>query len=171
MSDLRGYSTPGEVKTSSRSKLIAAVIVASGIAAGGAYAYLAPNATPAQPAQKIAVNEPVPLTPTQSPVMQTPAVTQPAAAIDTPKVPDRTAAKLSSAPVERVAHVKARAPEPAPVQQETAPVMTPPDTTQVPATPSQTATPPMATPDVAVPQDNTAPPPPAPDQSAPQTPQ
>ncbi len=63
MRDMREFRAPAAGETSTRSKLLAAGLVAAGIAAGGAYAYLSPGVAPVKPAARVAVNEPIALTP------------------------------------------------------------------------------------------------------------
>lgn len=142
MSDMREFHTPAVEPTSSRSKLLAAGLVALGVAAGGAYAYFAPASQVSQAPQKVAMNEPVALTPPAHPSEgQTPS-NQPALPEATPQPKPEIESKVE-APAERVARVKS--PEPAvtsnstpePAQVETAPV----PATSPPAPMSSTATP------------------------------
>ncbi len=139
MSDMRGTGAREMEPTSSKSKVLAAFIVAIGVGAAGAYVYTSNGGVPQK--QQLAMNEPVPLTP--PPPAATSVATTPqsekAPATDATPPPAQTtapAAPAKSPPlVQRVARVKTRAEQPAP---------TPPDTTAVPDVPAQTVTPPAA---------------------------
>ncbi len=64
-----------ELETSSKSKFIAAAVVIVAIGAVGAYTYETSAKAPA--AQKVALNEPAPLTPPPAPMTPPPAPTPP----------------------------------------------------------------------------------------------
>jgi hypothetical protein len=163
MSDMRGFGAREMEPTSSKSKAIAAFVVAIGVGAAGAYVYTSNGGLPHRTQQQqLAMNEPAPITP---PPAQTAIPTMPQAektpAPDIAAPVTLPAQTTASAPTihtaQHVARVKARTEQP---QQ---PALTPPDTTTVPDIPAQTVAPPAApvpeqtTPSSATPETNQPP--------------
>ena len=127
MTDLRGMDTPEELHTSSRSKIIAALVVAVGAAAIGGYVYESSMRTSAPMQQTASLEQPKPLTPPPAPA--TPASDSTTNADNTQAAPPVTPPQpqaATTAPTQHVARVRERP------QQLSAP--TPPDTTSVPDT-------------------------------------